>query len=198
VQTTKTSVHGRDQHAGPRQALKCKIFQASTSEVYGDPSGPPADGDYWGNVNPIGPRSCYDEGKRCAETLFFDYRRQHGLRSRSRASSTPTGRGCTRRRPRGVQLHRAGAEGRADHDLRRRQPDALLLLRRRSDRGLRAADGQRRLEVTGPINLGNPGEFTIRELAEKVAASEAGEFEFYCSVPGHRQAGMFGSFIVVE
>jgi UDP-glucuronate decarboxylase len=79
VQTTKTSVHGAINMLGLAKRLKCRIFQASTSEVYGDPTVHPQTEDYWGNVNPIGPRSCYDEGKRCAETLFFDYHRQHGL-----------------------------------------------------------------------------------------------------------------------
>ena len=79
VQTTKTSVHGAINMLGLAKRLKCRIFQASTSEVYGDPSVHPQTEAYWGNVNPIGPRSCYDEGKRCAETLFFDYHRQHGL-----------------------------------------------------------------------------------------------------------------------
>ena len=79
VQTTKTSVHGAINMLGLARRLKCKIFQASTSEVYGDPKTHPQKEDYWGNVNPIGPRSCYDEAKRCAETLFFDYRRQHKL-----------------------------------------------------------------------------------------------------------------------
>jgi UDP-glucuronate decarboxylase len=79
VQTTKTSVHGAINILGLAKRLKAKVFQASTSEVYGDPAVHPQTEDYWGNVNPIGPRSCYDEGKRCAETLFFDYHRQHGL-----------------------------------------------------------------------------------------------------------------------
>jgi UDP-glucuronate decarboxylase len=79
VQTTKTSVHGAINMLGLAKRLRCRIFQASTSEVYGDPAIHPQTEDYWGNVNPIGPRSCYDEGKRCAETLFFDYHRQHGL-----------------------------------------------------------------------------------------------------------------------
>jgi len=79
VQTTKTSVHGAINVLGLAKRLKIKIFQASTSEVYGDPKVHPQTEDYWGNVNPIGVRSCYDEGKRCAETLFFDYRRQHDL-----------------------------------------------------------------------------------------------------------------------
>src|SRR5262245_47293575 len=80
VQTTKTSVHGAINMLGLAKRLGSKIFQASTSEVYGDPVVHPQTEDYWGHVNPIGPRSCYDEGKRCAETLFFDYRRQHSLR----------------------------------------------------------------------------------------------------------------------
>src|SRR3974377_1274583 len=79
VQTTKTSVHGAINMLGLAKRLKCRILQASTSEVYGDPTMHPQTEDYWGNVNPIGPRSCYDEGKRCAETLFFDYHRQHSL-----------------------------------------------------------------------------------------------------------------------
>ena len=80
VQTTKTSVHGAINMLGLAKRVKAKILQASTSEIYGDPAVHPQTEDYWGNVNPIGPRSCYDEGKRCAETLFFDYRRQHNLR----------------------------------------------------------------------------------------------------------------------
>src|SRR4249919_4179085 len=80
VQTTKTSVHGAINMLGLAKRVKAKILQASTSEVYGDPNVHPQTEDYWGNVNPIGPRSCYDEGKRCAETLFFDYHRQYGLK----------------------------------------------------------------------------------------------------------------------
>ncbi|MBW1930586.1 MAG: SDR family oxidoreductase [Deltaproteobacteria bacterium] len=80
VQTTKTSVHGSINMLGLAKRLKVKILQASTSEIYGDPNSHPQDETYWGNVNPIGPRACYDEGKRCAETLFFDYHRQHGLK----------------------------------------------------------------------------------------------------------------------
>ena len=96
VQTTKTSVHGAINMLGLAKRLRAKILQASTSEVYGDPEVHPQPEKYWGRVNPIGPRSCYDEGKRCAETLFFDYHRQHASRSRSRGSSTPTARACTR------------------------------------------------------------------------------------------------------
>ena len=94
VQTTKTSVHGAINMLGLAKRLKARILQASTSEVYGDPAIHPQQEDYWGNVNPIGVRSCYDEGKRCAETLFFDYWRQHSCPSRSSASSIPTDPGC--------------------------------------------------------------------------------------------------------
>lgn len=95
VQTTKTSVHGAINMLGLAKRLGCKILQASTSEVYGDPSVHPQSEEYWGHVNPIGIRSCYDEGKRCAETLFFDYHRQNGV-PRLLGSSTPTVRACTR------------------------------------------------------------------------------------------------------
>jgi nucleoside-diphosphate-sugar epimerase len=94
VQTTKTSVHGAINMLGLAKRTRAKIFQASTSEVYGDPTVHPQVESYRGNVNPLGPRACYDEGKRCAETLFFDYWRQHKLASRSRASSTLTARAC--------------------------------------------------------------------------------------------------------
>jgi len=96
VQTTKTRVNGAVNMLGLAKRLRAKILQASTSEVYGDPTAHPQAEEYWGNVNPIGPRSCYDEGKRCAEALFFDYWRQHACRSRWREFSTPTGRACTR------------------------------------------------------------------------------------------------------
>src|SRR4051812_11660000 len=96
VQTTKTSVHGAINMLGLAKRVKAKILQASTSEVYGDPDVHPQRENYWGHVNPVGLRSCYDEGKRCAETLFFDYHRQHKLPIRWRASSTPTGRACIR------------------------------------------------------------------------------------------------------
>ena len=95
VQTTKTSVHGAINMLGLAKRLRCKVFQASTSEVYGDPDIHPQPETYWGNVNPIGHRSCYDEAKRCAETLFFDYNRQHGLEIKvAPASSTPMGPEC--------------------------------------------------------------------------------------------------------
>ena len=96
VQTTKTSVHGAINMLGLAKRVKAKVFQASTSEVYGDPVVHPQTEDYRGNVNPIGPRACYDEGKRCAETLFFDYSASTSSRSASPASSTPTARACIR------------------------------------------------------------------------------------------------------
>ena len=121
VQTTKTSVHGAINMLGLAKRVKAKIFQASTSEVYGDPAMHPQEESYWGNVNPIGPRSCYDEGKRCAETLFFDYRRQHQAADQGRAHLQHLRPAhAPQRRARGVQLHRAGAEGRGHHHLRRR------------------------------------------------------------------------------
>ena len=96
VQTTKTSVHGAINMLGLAKRLRAKIFQASTSEVYGDPHIHPQTEEYWGNVNPIGSRSCYDEGKRCAETLFFDYHRQHSLRIKVVRISIPMARACIR------------------------------------------------------------------------------------------------------
>ena len=143
VQTTKTSVHGAINMLGLAKRLKCRILQASTSEVYGDPAVHPQTEDYWGNVNPIGPRSCYDEGKRCAETLFFDYHRQHRLEIKvARIFNTY-----------GPRMHPADGRvvsnfivqalaRRADHAVWRRQPNALVLLRRRSHRRPGAPDGK--------------------------------------------------------
>ena len=142
VQTTKTSVHGAINMLGLAKRVKARILQASTSEVYGDPEIHPQTEDYWGHVNPIGIRSCYDEGKRCAETLFFDYYRQHDLGIKvMRIFNTYGPRMQPGRRPGGQQLHRPGAARRADHDLRRRQPDPVVLLRRRPHRRHGAADG---------------------------------------------------------
>ena len=168
VQTTKTSVHRRHQHAGPGQAAcGAKILQASTTEVYGDPTVHPQTEDYRGNVNPIGPRACYDEGKRCAETLFFDYHRQHRLRIKVvRIFNTYGPRMHPERRPRGLQLHRPGAAGRGHHALRRRQPDPRVLLRRRPDRGLDPHDGHRPTTSPARSTSATRTRSTVRELAE--------------------------------
>jgi nucleoside-diphosphate-sugar epimerase len=148
VQTTKTSVHGAINMLGLAKRTGATILQASTSEVYGDPELHPQPESYWGNVNPIGIRSCYDEGKRCAETLFFDYL----LRLLAPAPAADQGGAhlqhlrpahAAGRRPRGLQLHRAGAVRQGHHHLRRRQPDALVLLRRRSGGRIDPADEQR-------------------------------------------------------
>jgi len=168
VQTTKTSVHGAINMLGLAKRVKAKILQASTSEVYGDPVVHPQTEDYWGNVNPIGPRSCYDEGKRCAETLFFDYRRQHNLRIKvARIFNTygprmhpNDGRVVSNFIMRAlqnqdIQVYGAGTQTRSFcyvDDL----VEALIALMHTTD------------DVTGPINLGNPGEFTILELAEMI------------------------------
>ena len=168
VQTTKTSVHGAINVLGLAKRTRARILQASTSEVYGDPEIHPQTEDYWGRVNPIGPRSCYDEGKRCAETLFFDYQRQHGLDIKVvRIFNTYGPRmlpndgrvvsnfivQALRGEP--ITLYGDGAQTRSFCYV-----DDLI-------------DGMVRMMNTppgfyGPINLGNPAEFTIRELAEKV------------------------------
>ena len=170
VQTTKTCVHGSINMLGLAKRTGAKILLSSTSEVYGDPATHPQHESYWGNVNPVGPRSCYDEGKRCAETLFFDYYRQHATADQGRAHLQHLrAEHAAQRRSRGVQLHRPGAAGRAADRLRRRLADPLVLLRRRPGRRADPADGLAD-DVTGPINLGNPGEFTMLELAEQVIA----------------------------
>ncbi|MBF0333768.1 MAG: SDR family oxidoreductase [Alphaproteobacteria bacterium] len=168
VQTTKTSVHGAINMLGLAKRTRAKIFQASTSEVYGDPAVHPQTEDYWGNVNPIGPRSCYDEGKRCAETLFFDYLRQHRLRIKvARIFNTY-----------GPRMH--PSDGRVVSNFivqALKGEDITVYGEGNQTRSFCYVDdmieGFIRLmnspdDVTGPINLGNPGEFTIRELAEKV------------------------------
>ncbi len=170
VQTTKTSVHGAINMLGLAKRRRAKIFQASTSEVYGDPTVHPQPEEYWGNVNPIGIRSCYDEGKRCAETLFFDYYRQHALRIKvARIFNTYGPRmhpndgrvvsnfivQALKNEP--ITLYGQGMQTRSFcfvDDL----VEAFLRLMGTGD------------DVTGPINLGNPGEFTIKALAEKVIA----------------------------
>ena len=168
VQTTKTSVHGAINMLGLAKRLRAKILQASTSEVYGDPVVHPQTEDYWGNVNPIGFRSCYDEGKRCAETLFFDYHRQHGLRIKVARIFNTYG---PRMHPQDgrvvsnfinqaltgapITIYGEGTQTRSFcfvSDL----IDGLIRLMDTGD------------DVTGPVNIGNPVEMTIRELAETI------------------------------
>ncbi len=171
VQTTKTNVHGAINMLGLAKRLKAKILQASTSEVYGDPTQHPQSEDYLGNVNPIGPRACYDEGKRCAETLFFDYHRQHGLRIKvARIFNTygprmlpNDGRVVSNfvvRALRGepITLYGDGEQTRSFcyvDDM----VDGLIRLM--------ASDES----VAGPINLGNPEETSVRALAERIIAA---------------------------
>ncbi len=166
VQTTKTSVHGAINMLGLAKRVRAKILQASTSEVYGDPTEHPQTETYWGNVNPIGPRACYDEGKRCAETLFFDYFRQHGLRIKvARIFNTygpymhpNDGRVVSNfvmqaLRGEPITLYGEGTQTRSFcyvSDL----VDGLIRLMNSGD------------DVPGPINLGNPNEITVREIAE--------------------------------
>jgi UDP-glucuronate decarboxylase len=170
VQTTKTSVHGAINMLGLAKRVKAKILQASTSEVYGDPTVHPQTEDYWGHVNPIGPRSCYDEGKRCAETLFFDYRRQHNLKIKVARIFNTYG---PRMHPndgrvvsnfvvqalqnKDITVYGDGSQTRSFcyvDDL----IDGLVRLMETSD------------DVVGPFNLGNPEEFSVRELAETIIA----------------------------
>jgi len=168
VQTTKTSVHGAINMLGLAKRLSCRILQASTSEVYGDPAVHPQTEDYWGHVNPIGPRSCYDEGKRCAETLFFDYHRQHGLQIKvARIFNTY-----------GPRMHPADGRVVSNFITQALAGDPITLYG--SGDQTRSfcyvddlVEGLIRLmespaEITGPINLGNPVEFSMRELAEQV------------------------------
>ena len=168
VQTTKTSVHGAINMLGLAKRLRAKIMQASTSEVYGDPSVHPQTEDYWGNVNPIGIRSCYDEGKRCAETLFFDYWRQHKLRIKvARIFNTY-----------GPRMHPNDGRVVSNFIVQALQgQDITIFGDGRQTRAFCYVDdlieGFIRLmkspdDVTGPINLGNPGEFTMLELASAV------------------------------
>ena len=170
VQTTKTSVHGAINMLGLAKRTRAKMFQASTSEVYGDPRQHPQTEDYWGNVNPVGPRSCYDEGKRCAETLCFDYHRQHGLRIKvARIFNTY-----------GPRMHPNDGRVVSNFIVQALKGEPITLYGDGSQtRSFCYVDdlieGFLRLmaspdDVTGPVNIGNPGEFTIRELAEKVVA----------------------------
>ena len=168
VQTTKTSVLGAINMLGLAKRLKCKIFQASTSEVYGDPAVHPQREDYWGNVNPIGFRSCYDEGKRCAETLFFDYRRQHNLPVKvARIFNTY-----------GPRMHPADGRVVSNFIIQALKGEPITIYGDGSQSRSFCyyedlVEGFLRLmetpdDFTGPVNLGNPNEFTIRQLAEQV------------------------------
>lgn len=167
VQTTKTAVHGAINLLGLAKRLRCKILQASTSEVYGDPTIHPQTEDYWGNVNPIGPRSCYDEGKRCAETLFFDYWRQHNLEIKVvRIFNTY-----------GPRMHHADGRVVSNFIVQALRNEPITIFgdgaQTRSFCYVEElVEGIMRMmdtdaESVGPINLGNPGEFSIRELAEE-------------------------------
>ena len=166
VQTTKTSVHGAINMLGLAKRLKCRILQASTSEVYGDPTVHPQKEDYWGNVNTIGPRSCYDEGKRCAETLFFDYYRQHKLDIKvARIFNTY-----------GPRMHPNDGRVVSNFIVQSLKGKPITIYGDGSQtRSFCYVDdlveGLLRLmsappETTGPVNLGNPTEFTIKQLAE--------------------------------
>ncbi len=168
VQTTKTSVHGAINMLGLAKRVKAKILQASTSEVYGDPEIHPQPESYWGRVNPIGLRSCYDEGKRCAETLFFDYHRQHRLKIKvARIFNTY-----------GPRMHPNDGRVVSNFIVQALKGESITIYGEGSQtRSFCYVDdlveGLVRLmnspdDVTGPINLGNPGEFTILELAQKV------------------------------
>lgn len=170
VQTTKTSVHGAINMLGLAKRIKAKIFQASTSEVYGDPDIHPQPESYWGNVNPNGIRSCYDEGKRCAETLFFDYHRQHNLRIKvARIFNTygprmhpNDGRVVSNFIVQALQDKPITVYGEGNQTRSFCYVDDLIEV------FVRLMDSPD--DFTGPVNTGNPGEFTILELAQKVVA----------------------------
>jgi len=168
VQTTKTSVHGAINVLGLAKRVKAKVFQASTSEVYGDPSVHPQPESYWGNVNPIGIRSCYDEGKRCAETLFFDYHRQNNIRIKvARIFNTY-----------GPRMHPQDGRVVSNFIMQALKGEDITIYgdgqqTRSFCYATDLIEGWMRLmatgdDVTGPINLGNPSEFTMIELAENV------------------------------
>lgn len=184
VQTTKVSVHGAINMLGLAKRTKAKILQASTSEVYGDPETHPQREDYWGHVNPIGPRSCYDEGKRCAETLFFDYHRQHRLQIKvARIFNTygpnmhpHDGRVVSNFIVQALKGAPITIYGDGSHtrsfcyltDL----VEGLVRLMHTDD------------TVTGPINLGNPSEVTVRNLAERIVAMTGSRSRIeYCALP---------------
>jgi UDP-glucuronate decarboxylase len=178
VQTTKTSVHGAINMLGLAKRLKCRILQASTSEVYGDPAVNPQTEDYWGHVNPTGPRSCYDEGKRCAETLFFDYHRQNGLQIKvARIFNTY-----------GPRMHRADGRVVSNFIVQALAGEPITLYgdgnQTRSfcfvsdliDGLVSLMESPR--SFTGPVNLGNPVECTMRELAELVLKETGSKSKF--------------------
>tara|TARA_Y100001933_G_scaffold146011_1_gene144535 strand:- start:1196 stop:2158 length:963 start_codon:yes stop_codon:yes gene_type:complete len=171
VQTTKTSVHGAINLLGLAKRLRAKIFQASTSEVYGDPEVHPQHESYWGNTNPIGQRACYDEGKRCAETLFFDYWRQHGLRIKVARIFNTYG---PRMHPNdGRVVSNFIVQALRGEDITiygdGSQTRSFCYVEDLVEAFVRSMDTDD--DFTGPVNIGNPGEFTILELAEKVIAA---------------------------
>jgi len=168
VQTTKTSVHGAINMLGLAKRMRCRIFQASTSEVYGDPTVHPQTEEYWGNTNPIGPRSCYDEGKRCAETLFFDYHRQHKLSIKvARIFNTY-----------GPRMHPNDGRVVSNFIMQALKGQNITIYGDGSQtRSFCYVDDllagfiafmESPTDFTGPVNLGNPTEITIRQLAELV------------------------------
>lgn len=173
IQTTKTSFFGAYYMLGLAKRVKCKILQASTSEVYGDPTVHPQPEPYWGHVNPIGVRSCYDEGKRCAETLFIDYHRQHNVRIKIIRIFNTYGPRMAKNdgrvvsnliiqalRGEPITIYGDGSQTRSFQyitDL----VDGMIRMMASGD------------DFTGPVNIGNPGEFTILELAEKIIAMTA-------------------------
>src|SRR5215510_12341993 len=166
VQTTKTSVHGAINMLGVAKRVKARILQASTSEIYGDPAEHPQTEDYWGNVNPIGPRSCYDEGKRCAETLFFDYRRQHNLPIKvARIFNTY-----------GPRMHPNDGRVVSNFIVQALSNKPLTIYGDGSQTrsfcyASDEVDGIYRLFMNGdsnPTNIGNPDEYTVKQLAELV------------------------------
>jgi UDP-glucuronate decarboxylase len=185
IKTTKTSVMGAINMLGLAKRTRAKIMQASTSEVYGDPEIHPQTESYWGNVNPIGPRSCYDEGKRCAETLFFDYHREHQLNIKvARIFNTY-----------GPRMHPADGRVVSNFIIQALQGRDITLYGDGSQTRSfcyvdEMIDGFIRLmnagdDFTGPVNLGNPDEFTIRELAEKVVAMTGSKSKLVCKPLPH-------------
>jgi len=180
IKTTKTSVMGAINMLGLAKRVKARIMQASTSEVYGDPKVHPQPETYWGHVNPIGPRSCYDEGKRCAETLFFDYHREHGIPIKvARIFNTY-----------GPRMHPADGRVVSNFIIQALKGEDITLYGDGSQTRSfcyvdEMVDGFIRLmaspdDFTGPVNLGNPDEFTIRELAEKVVEMTGSKSKLIC------------------